>query len=62
MPHARMHPWHLTQSRYARIAVTHAERPAGAQLAYATNDPALVTAIHSWFDRKLMDHGDPVAG
>lgn len=47
---------------YARIAVTYAERPAGAELAYATNDPALVEAIHRWFDRQEMDHGDHAAG
>ncbi len=41
----------------SRIGVTYTETPAGAELAYVTDDPALVAAIHSWFDRQLMDHG-----
>ena len=43
---------------YADVAVTYAETPAGAQLTYTTDDPQLVDAIHAWFDRQLMDHGD----
>ena len=43
---------------YRRITVTYTERPDGALLTYATDDPALVDAIHSWFDRQVMDHGD----
>jgi hypothetical protein len=42
---------------YARITVTYAERPDGAELTYTTEDAALVAAIHAWFDRQLMDHG-----
>jgi hypothetical protein len=43
---------------YADIEVTYAERPAGAELRYATGDTELVGAIHAWFDRQVMDHGD----
>jgi hypothetical protein len=43
---------------YADVAVTYAETPDGAQLTYTTDDPQLVDAIHAWFDRQLMDHGD----
>jgi hypothetical protein len=46
---------------YARITVTYAERADGAALTYATEDPTLVEAIHSWFDRQVMDHGDHAA-
>jgi hypothetical protein len=42
---------------YERITVTYSERPAGAELAYATQDATLVGALHSWFDRQVMDHG-----
>jgi hypothetical protein len=42
---------------YTRITVTYTERPDGAELTYATDDPALVDAIHAWFDRQLIDHG-----
>jgi hypothetical protein len=43
---------------YAEIDVTYAETPAGAQLTYTTDDPQLVDAVHAWFDRQVMDHGD----
>lgn len=39
------------------ITVTYAEVPAGAELTYTTDSPELVEAIHAWFDRQLMDHG-----
>ena len=42
---------------YTRVTVTYTERPDGAELTYATDDPTLIDAIHSWFDRQLMDHG-----
>lgn len=43
---------------HTRITVTYAERSDGAELTYATDDPALIDAIHAWFDRQLMDHDD----
>lgn len=43
---------------YADVSVTYAETPDGARLTYATEDPQLVDAIHAWFDRQVMDHGD----
>jgi hypothetical protein len=43
---------------YVDVVVTFAETPAGAELTYTTDEPRLVDAIHSWFDRQLMDHGD----
>lgn len=46
------------QAGHADIDITYAERPDGAQLTYASDDRALVAAIHAWFDRQIMDHGD----
>ena len=43
---------------HAHITVTYTERPDGAVLTYPTEDAQLVGAIHSWFDRQVMDHGD----
>jgi hypothetical protein len=43
---------------YQRITVTYRDEPAGARLTYETSDPALIDAIHRWFDRQVMDHGD----
>ncbi len=45
-------------ARYADVSVTYAETPDGARLTYTTDDPRLVDAIHAWFDRQVMDHGD----
>ncbi len=46
-----------------RVAITYRDIPAGAELAYTTADPALVQALHAWFDAQLSDHGhDAMAG
>jgi hypothetical protein len=41
----------------ARITVTYRDDPAGGQITYTTTDPALVTALHAWFDAQVSDHG-----
>jgi hypothetical protein len=41
----------------ARIDVAYAERPDGAEIRYTANDPALVDALHRWFQAQLHDHG-----
>ncbi len=43
---------------YRRIDVSYSEVPAGAQLTYVTSESELVDAVHAWFDRQIMDHGD----
>jgi hypothetical protein len=56
----------LAQLRAAppgRITIKYRELPAGAEIAYATSDPALTKALHLWFDAQLSDHGhDALAG
>jgi hypothetical protein len=42
---------------YADIELEYRHEPAGARLVYTTRDPALVDAIHAWFDRQVRDHG-----
>ncbi|GAA4909109.1 hypothetical protein GCM10023237_31180 [Streptomyces coeruleoprunus] len=42
---------------YGRVDVRYAERPDGATLTYTTREPALVEALHQWFDAQLGDHG-----
>ena len=42
---------------YGQIEVTYAELPAGAQIRYTTRDPAIVAALHAWFEAQLSDHG-----
>jgi hypothetical protein len=40
-----------------RITVTYRDDPAGGQITYTTTDPALVPALHAWFDAQVSDHG-----
>lgn len=42
---------------YQRIDLRYSELPDGAQIRYATLDPALVSALGEWFDAQLGDHG-----
>ncbi|MEU5112877.1 aspartate carbamoyltransferase [Streptomyces longwoodensis] len=46
------------QAGYERIEVRYRERPDGATLTYTTDEPALVDALHDWFEAQLSDHGD----
>jgi len=46
------------RARYAEITVGYTDHADGGELTYTTDDPGLVAAIHSWFDRQVMDHGD----
>lgn len=46
----------------ARVNVTYADLPDGAQITYASTEPALISALHSWFDRQVADHGMPGMG
>ncbi|HEY0883927.1 MAG TPA: aspartate carbamoyltransferase [Ramlibacter sp.] len=39
------------------VAISYRDVPAGAELAYRTADPALVAAVHAWFDAQVSDHG-----
>ncbi|MFJ5729334.1 aspartate carbamoyltransferase [Streptomyces paradoxus] len=49
------------QEGYKRIEVRYRERPDGATLTYSTAEPALVDALHDWFEAQLSDHGDHAA-
>jgi hypothetical protein len=40
-----------------QIDVAYSELPNGAQIRYTTGDPALVGALHAWFQAQLSDHG-----
>jgi hypothetical protein len=45
-------------SGYARIRMTPANLPAGAQITFTTDDAQLTGALHAWFDAQVSDHGD----
>jgi len=44
------------------VEVTYAEVDGGAEVTYTTDDPALVTAIHEFFEAQLADHGAHATG
>jgi hypothetical protein len=41
----------------ARIEIRQTDLPDGAEIRYASRDPALVEALHRWFQAQLHDHG-----
>ncbi|MDN3028955.1 aspartate carbamoyltransferase [Streptomyces sp. S.PB5] len=45
------------QEGHDRIEVRFKERADGARLTYTTREPALVDALHDWFEAQLGDHG-----
>jgi hypothetical protein len=53
----------LRAAKPGQVRVSYRELKHGAQLTYRTADPALVSALHAWFDAQLSDHGaDAMAG
>lgn len=47
----------LKQAKPGEITVHYRELRNGAQISYATSNPALVPVLHRWFDAQLSDHG-----
>lgn len=41
----------------ARIKVTYAALPSGAEIIFETTDLHLLTAVHRWFGAQLSEHG-----
>jgi hypothetical protein len=53
----------LKAARPGEIAIRYRDVRAGGELTYRTANPALVAALHSWFDAQVSDHGhDAMAG
>ena len=46
----------LRKAKPGEIKVGYKELTNGAQIDYATDDPALIKAVHQWFDAQLSDH------
>ena len=46
----------------ARIDVAYDGRRDGAVIRYRAAEPALVAALHRWFDAQLLDHGADASG
>jgi hypothetical protein len=41
----------------SEVRVAYADIPDGGRITYTTSDPALVAALHAWFDAQVADHG-----
>jgi hypothetical protein len=50
------------KSGAGKIEIVYTSLPDGAQIRYTTKDPALLMAIHHWFDAQLSDHGRHASG
>lgn len=48
----------ILKERYDEVAVDFSSAESGATITYVANDPALVQAIHDWFQAQASDHGD----
>lgn len=48
---------HELRAGAKHISVRYADIPWGAKITYATADPTLVTALHTWFKAQVADHG-----
>lgn len=42
---------------YTRIRMTYKNVQAGARITFSTTDPAMINALHAWFDAQVGDHG-----
>lgn len=53
----------LEAAKPGQVLVSYKDLRRGALLTFRSADPALVSAVHAWFDAQLSDHGpDAVAG
>lgn len=53
----------LRAAKPGELTITYRDLPNGGEIAYRTDQPRLVTALHQWFDAQLSDHGhDAMAG
>ena len=50
------------QAGARQIEMQYIPIPNGAQIRYATKDPALIKALHQWFAAQLSDHGHHAVG
>lgn len=46
----------------AEIIFTYHALPNGAEIIYASKDPDAISAIHTWFDAQVKDHGQDALG
>jgi hypothetical protein len=47
----------LKAARPEQLAIAYRDLADGAEITYRSSDPALVSALHDWFDAQRADHG-----
>jgi hypothetical protein len=47
----------VLEANFAALETSYRERADDAEVTYRSSDPAVVTALHDWFDAQLSDHG-----
>jgi len=47
----------LRSAQPGKLRVEYRELPNGAEIVYSSDDPALIAAVHRWFDAQLAEHG-----
>lgn len=47
----------LKAAQPGQVRIGYREVDGGAEITYSSADPALVDALHAWFDAQLADHG-----
>jgi hypothetical protein len=53
----------LRTAKPGKLTISYQDVASGAQLTYQTADARLVSALHTWFDAQISDHGaDAMAG
>jgi hypothetical protein len=50
------------QAGAVRVHVRYEQVTSGARITYSSTDPAMVTALHAWFDAQNHDHAMPGMG
>lgn len=45
------------EAGFSRIRVEYSAQSDGGTITYSSDEPELIEAIHSWFDRQIADHG-----
>ena len=52
----------LENARPGQLTIEYKELSDGAQITYSSDNPALIDAIHRWFDAQLADHAGALPG
>ncbi|MBA2386149.1 MAG: aspartate carbamoyltransferase [Acidimicrobiia bacterium] len=47
----------VLQANFDALETDYRDKPDGAEITYHSSDPAVVAALHDWFDAQLSDHG-----